>query len=398
MPFESLLLNLAIVITAAEIGSIAFKKLQLSPVLGMFIAGIILGPFTPGLTIDPASISDIAELGAVFLMFNIGLEMDLQVIGKVKYTALFILIMGASVSFVAGLLLGLGLGWSLRTSAFLGAMLVATSTTTALRLMSDLGARHTMTMEAVAGSIVLDDLAGLIVMSVVSSLFVGELTSLPMMATGLVLVVVLMLVIIYLGSKIIPLTLDVTSMASPGSEVLFAIAICFIFAFVFSFLNLSSYMGAFFAGSIIASTKRPSTVSAHTKSARYSSTVSIYIKSLSDVFSGIFFVSMGMLVDPTNILPILPVALLISVVSMVKFFGGFIPIYLKKAPIYDAIAAGIYLIPKGEVAIIVAGYGISIGVLGSEFLSIGAVMMIFTTLITTLAARFIRNAESESSG
>ena len=397
MPSESLLLNLAIVITAAEIGSIAFKKIKLSPVLGMFIAGIILGPFTPGLTIDPASISDIAELGAVFLMFNIGLEMDLQVIGKVKYTALSILIMGASVSFVAGLLLGLGLGWGLRTSAFLGAMLVATSTTTALRLMSDLGARHTTTMEAVAGSIVLDDLAGLIVMSVVSGLFVGELTSLPMMATGLVLVVVLMLVIIYLGSKIIPLTLDVTSIASPGSEVLFAIAICFIFAFVFSSLNLSSYMGAFFAGSIIASAKRPSTVSAHTKSARYSSTVSIYIKSLSDVFSGIFFVSMGMLVDPTNILPILPVALLISVVSMVKFFGGFIPIYLKKAPIYDAIAAGIYLIPKGEVAIIVAGYGISIGVLGSEFLSIGAVMMIFTTLVTTLAARFIRNAESESS-
>ena len=397
MPSESLLLNLAIVITAAEIGSIAFKKIKLSPVLGMFIAGIILGPFTPGLTIDPASISDIAELGAVFLMFNIGLEMDLQVIGKVKYTALSILIMGASVSFVAGLLLGLGLGWGLRTSAFLGAMLVATSTTTALRLMSDLGARHTTTMEAVAGSIVLDDLAGLIVMSVVSGLFVGELTSLPMMATGLVLVVVIMLVIIYLGSKIIPLTLDVTSIASPGSEVLFAIAICFIFAFVFSSLNLSSYMGAFFAGSIIASAKRPSTVSAHTKSARYSSTVSIYIKSLSDVFSGIFFVSMGMLVDPTNILPILPVALLISVVSMVKFFGGFIPIYLKKAPIYDAIAAGIYLIPKGEVAIIVAGYGISIGVLGSEFLSIGAVMMIFTTLVTTLAARFIRNAESESS-
>jgi len=288
MPSESLLLNLAIVITAAEIGSIAFKRLQLSPVLGMFIAGIILGPFTPGLTIDPASISDIAELGAVFLMFNIGLEMDLQVIGKVKYTALSILITGASVSFVAGLLLGLGLGWSLRTSAFLGAMLVATSTTTALRLMSDLGARHTMTMEAVAGSIVLDDLAGLIVMSVVSSLFVGELTSLPMMATGVVLVVVLMLVIIYLGSKIIPLTLDVTSMASPGSEVLFAIAICFVFAFVFSSLNLSSYMGAFFAGSIMASTKHPSTVSAHTKSARYSSTVSIYIKSLSDVFSGIF--------------------------------------------------------------------------------------------------------------
>jgi len=105
---------------------------------------------------------------------------------------------------------------------------------------------------------------------------------------------------------------------------------------------------------------------------------------------------MGMLVDPTNILPILPVALLISVVSMVKFFGGFIPIYLKKAPIYDAIAAGIYLIPKGEVAIIVAGYGISIGVLGSEFLSIGAVMMIFTTLVTTLAAHFIRNAGSDS--
>jgi CPA2 family monovalent cation:H+ antiporter-2 len=179
MPSESLLLNLAIVITAAEIGSIAFKRLQLSPVLGMFIAGIILGPFTPGLTIDPASISDIAELGAVFLMFNIGLEMDLQVIGKVKYTAPSILIMGASVSFVAGLLLGLGLGWSLRTSAFLGAMLVATSTTTALRLMSDLGARHTMTMEAVAGSIVLDDLAGLIVMSVVSSLFVGSLHHCP---------------------------------------------------------------------------------------------------------------------------------------------------------------------------------------------------------------------------
>jgi Kef-type K+ transport system membrane component KefB len=87
-----------------------------------------------------------------------------------------------------------------------------------------------------------------------------------MMATGLVLVVVLMLVIIYLGSKVISLTLHVTSMASSGSEVLFAIAICFIFAFVFSSLNLSSYMGAFFAGFIIASTKHSSTVSIYVKS------------------------------------------------------------------------------------------------------------------------------------
>lgn len=190
-----------------------------------------------------------------------------------------------------------------------------------------------------------------------------------------------MLFIIYLGSKLIPLILDITRTASSGSEMLFAVAICFILAFVFASLNLSSYMGAFFAGSIIASTK-------------YSATISVYTRSLRDVFSGIFFVSMGMLVNPTNILPTLPVALLISIVSMVKFFGGFIPIYLKGAHIYDAIIGGIYLLPKGEVAMIVAGYGVSIGALSSDFLSIGAVIMIFTTLITTLLARSI-NIKSE---
>jgi len=349
----------------------------------MLLVGIILGPFTPGFTVDPASIANIAELGAVFLMFSIGLEMNLGVLRRVKYTTVSILVLGTSLSFVAGLLLGLGLGWSLKTSAFLGAMLVATSTTTALRLMSDLGTRHGMTMEAVAGSIVLDDLAGLMVMSLVSSIFVEEMTSLPMIAAGLVLVVVLMLLVIFLGSRIIPLTLDVTSTASPGSEILLAIAICFILAFIFSLLNLSSYMGAFFAGAIVASTK-------------YSANVSLYIKPFRDVFSGVFFVSMGMLVDPTNILPVLPVALLVSIVSMVKFFGGFIPILIKKAPLYGAVTAGMYLLPKGEVAIIVAGYGVSAGALGPEFLSIGAVMMVFTILVTILGARFIKGRISDT--
>jgi len=377
MTYESFLLDLAVIIVAAEVGSIIFNRLRLSPVLGMLIVGIILGPFTPGFTVDPASIADIAELGAIFLMFSIGLEMDLSTLSRVKYTTVSILVLGTSLSFVAGLLLGLGLGWSLKTSSFLGAMLVATSTTTALRLMSDLGTRRGMTMEAVAGSIVLDDLAGLMVMSLISSIFVEEMTSLPMIVAGLALVVVLMLLIIFLGSRIIPLTLDITSTASSGSEILLAIAICFILAFVFSLLNLSSYMGAFFAGAIIASTK-------------YSVSVSVYIKPLRDIFSGVFFVSMGMLVNPTNILPVLPVALLISIVSMVKFFGGFIPILIKKAPLYDVVTAGMYLLPKGEVAIIVAGYGISAGALGPEFLAIGAVMMVFTILVTTLGARFIR--------
>lgn len=377
MAYESFLLDLAVIIVAAEVGSIIFNRLRLSPVLGMLIVGIVLGPFTPGFTVDPASIADIAELGAIFLMFSIGLEMDLSTLSRVKYTTVSILVLGTSLSFVAGLLLGLGLGWSLKTSSFLGAMLVATSTTTALRLMSDLGTRRGMTMEAVAGSIVLDDLAGLMVMSLISSIFVEEMTSLPMIVAGLALVVVLMLLIIFLGSRIIPLTLDITSTASSGSEILLAIAICFILAFVFSLLNLSSYMGAFFAGAIIASTK-------------YSVSVSVYIKPLRDIFSGVFFVSMGMLVNPTNILPVLPVALLISIVSMVKFFGGFIPILIKKAPLYDVVTAGMYLLPKGEVAIIVAGYGISAGALGPEFLAIGAVMMVFTILVTTLGARFIR--------
>jgi CPA2 family monovalent cation:H+ antiporter-2 len=385
MLYDSLLLDLAIIVIAAEIGSIIFSKLKLSPILGMLIVGIIFGPFSPGLSIDPANIADLAELGAVFLMFNIGLEMDLNVFKKVKYTSSTILIIGTLLSFGVGLSLGLAFGWDLMKAAFLGAMLVSTSTTMALKFMSDLGTRHSMTMEAVAGSIVLDDLAGLIVMTIVSSIFVEELTSVPKMVSGVALIVVIMLVIIYMGSKIIPLTLETTNNVSPGSEVLFSVGMCFLLAFIFSMLNLSSYMGAFFAGSIIASTK-------------YSTNVSVYIKPLSNLFSGIFFVSMGMMVDPTNILPILPIALIISLASMVKFFGAFIPLYHKKVPLYDAIAGGIYLLPKGEVAIIVAGYGISIGALTSDFLSIGAIVMIVTSLITALAARFVRNMNVSKNG
>ena len=376
---NSILLDLAVIIVAAEIGSVIFTKLKLSPILGMLVAGIVIGPFSPGFSVDPSRVSDIAQLGAVLLMFGIGLNLDTSLLKEVRFTSIGIALAGSLISFVLGW--GVGLAWGLGgiASAFLGVMVMSTSSTMSLKLMEDSFIKYNRPVASVIGGVVLDDIFGLMGMTLVASIFLSREVSMVTLLTGAGLILVMILLIILLGRQAIPRVLSFTERFSPGSELMLAIAICFFLAYVSTLVELSPYIGAFFAGSIIAST-------------RYAKEVSSYIKPTRTLFSGVFFAAIGMLIDPTHIPLILPISLAISAVAIIgKLVGGLSILSVRRVfSIKTTILVSAFLIPRGEVALIVAGYGVAIGACPPEFLSIGGLIMIITTLATIFIVRMMK--------
>src|SRR2546427_6962271 len=120
MATAQLLLDLAVVLIAAEIGGTLFRRIHLPRAVGMLVAGIILGPFTPGYVVDPAGIADLALLRAVFLMFTTGLSFDIRGFRKLGATPFLLAGSGVAASFLLGLGLGFAAGWSLLAATFLG--------------------------------------------------------------------------------------------------------------------------------------------------------------------------------------------------------------------------------------------------------------------------------------
>ena len=130
MAAEQLLLDFAVVLIAAEIGGSVFRRLRMPRAVGMLVAGILLGPFTPGYTVDPnGPMANLALLGAVFLMFLTGLSFDIRGFRKLGIRPFILAAIGVAASFVGGLALGFLFGWPLLPATFLGPILTSTSTT-----------------------------------------------------------------------------------------------------------------------------------------------------------------------------------------------------------------------------------------------------------------------------
>ena len=139
MAGEQLLLDFAVILIAAEIGGSAFRRIRLPRAVGMLVAGIVLGPFTPGYSVHQPAVADLAVLGAVFLMFTTGLSFDIRGFRKLGAWPFLLAISGVAVSFLGGLVLGLAFGWAFLPATFLGLILTSTSTTLSLKLLADSG-------------------------------------------------------------------------------------------------------------------------------------------------------------------------------------------------------------------------------------------------------------------
>lgn len=369
MAAPSLLLDFAIVLIAAEIGGALFGFLRMPRAVGMLVAGIALGPFTPGYVVVPAAIQDLALLGAVFLMFSAGLSFDIRGFRKLGAWPFLLAGLGVALSFGAGMGLGLLAGWPLLSSAFVGLILTSTSTALGLKFLADSGLGEHRGAGVITAAILVDDLVALLLMTVAVGVAGPTPVPLGSLVAGLIGIIALAMLLVYVGSRAMPKVLRATEVVSPSSIVMVAVSFALLVSFAFALLGLPPLVGAFFAGSIVASTP-------------YGARVTRHITSVTAIFMAVFFASIGLLIDPRGIPGVaLLGGLLILAAAPAKVLPGlFVLRRAEGLSVASAFPLAVVLIPRAEISLIIAQYGVSIG--GEpELLPVAMLVMVATALL-----------------
>jgi Kef-type K+ transport system membrane component KefB len=268
-----------------------------------------------------------------------------------------------------GLGLGLLAGWALLPAIFVGLILASTSTTIALKILADSGFGGAPGADIITAAILIDDIMALCLMTVA----VGLASPVPVpplvLIAGLLAIIGLAVLLLFVSRHALPPILRATEAMSPSSTIMFAVSFGLLISFAFAILGLPPLVGAFFAGSIIASTE-------------YGPRVTRHITPVTALFMAVFFASIGFLIDPA----LLPGVFLISlaalgVAAVAKVVPGFIILRkIAKIPSPIALPLAAILIPRAEISLIIAQYGVTIN-LPTDLLAIAMAVMIGTALL-----------------
>jgi Kef-type K+ transport system membrane component KefB len=371
----------AILIAAKLFGEIA-ERLGQPAVLGELVGGVILG--VSGLRlIDPhqETIHLLSELGVVLLLFMIGLETDLKKLLAVGGSATAVAFVGVAIPFLLGFLVGRLLDYSTLLSIFLGAALTATSVGITARVLSDLGHLQSRESQVILGAAVIDDILGLIILSVVSGLAAGEKLSVLSIIRTSVVAFGFVALALAVGSRLAPFLMRVIARVHVAKALLFS---AMVFAFTLAFLaekaGSALIVGAFAAGLVLTRTEKGPQIQAE-------------VHDLAQFFIPIFFVSVGAAVDLRTLNPLDPqsrgflfIGILLTAVAILgKALAGFAAFGkgIRKTVV------GIGMIPRGEVGLIFATIGLSSGLLSSGLFSSVAMMVMVTTFVTPPLLRVV---------
>lgn len=381
--FTTLLGVLVAVLIGTRVLGLIANRLGQPAVLGELFAGILLGKTFLNI-LDPANpvIAFMAELGVVILLFAIGLETNLRNLMKVGSASLTVGVTGVVLPFVMGYFVARGLGLSLVTSVVCGAALTATSVGISARVLSDLGWLKRPEGQIVLGAAVIDDVIGLVILSIVSSLVAGnEITAGNISWTVVVAVGFLGLVVV-IGSRVIPpffRYMDGGQLREAAGPLAVAFALAVAWAAALS--GAAVIIGAFAAGLVLHQTVQRDRLEQ-------------VATSLGHFFVPIFFATVGAGVDLSSLTdgPTVSIAAGLFVVGVIgKFVAGFAPYWFKgsKALI------GTAMIPRGEVGLIFAQMGAASGVLDTRlFSAVTLTVMATTLLVPPLLGRYkIRDAD-----
>ncbi len=366
-----LLRDLAIVMIVAGIVTLLFHRLRQPVVLGYILAGVIIGPHTPPFPLvrDEASIRTLADLGVIFLMFSLGLQFSLRTLRQVGRTAFIASLVEVMTMLWAGYELGRWFGWSKMDSVFLGAMLAITSTTIIVKTLTDLGLIKARFAALITGISIVEDILGIAITALLSGIAMSGELQFGAIASSAGHIVVFLTVVLVTGLIAVPPFLRyVAKFKSDEMLLVTAVGLCFGVALVAVRLGYSVALGAFLIGSIVGETREAGKIRAVTEPLR-------------DAFSAVFFVAMGMLIDPSLIVqyaaPILVIALVVVVGKLTAFsFGTFV----AGNELRTALRVGTSMIPLGELSFVIAALGVSLNVT-SDFLypivvSVSAVTML----------------------
>ncbi len=366
-----LLLDLGVLLIVAMLCASLFQKLKMPPVIGMLLAGIIIGPFTPGFQIVSNEITTLGQLGAILILFGLGLQYNYQDFKKFGLKG-FIVACSGFVSFFAGLALGLLIQWNLTESLLLGTLFVSTSTTISLKMMEDLHLKESNGTMIAKTAFVVDDLYGVIVLAfVLTQIQTGSALHADVVVS-IATVLISIILIFAVGILLMPKISVYVEKKFSGSAFTIGIAFCLILSYAVIAIGLSPLIGAFLAGTILTATM-------HYKDVLTS------ITPMRNLFAMVFFVTIGLAMNPSVILSVLPIALLISVVAIFSKALAFTFILSRfKVPFKEAFLCGVASGPRGEISLIITQTASAGGMVSSVFLGVGASLVLLTSIISSV--------------
>lgn len=373
MHLPELISDLAIMLLTAGVVTVIFKKIKQPLVLGYIVAGFLIGPYMPLFftVADNASISTWSEIGVIVLMFGLGLEFNLHKLAQVGGTAIITALTEVGGMLLIGFGVGQLLGWGIMDSVFLGGMLSMSSTTIIIKAFDELGVRNQGFAQLVFGTLVIEDIAGIFMMIILSTLSVSQSISGGALAMKLALLVLYLALWLILGIYLLPTLMNkATPLMNDETLLVSSLGICFGMVLLANALGFSSALGAFMAGSLLAGTVHAERVEHLTSGVK-------------DLFGSVFFLSVGMMLDPAMIVKYIVPILIITLVTLVgKLIFSSLGVLLSGQTLKNAVHCGCSLAQIGEFAFIIASLGLSLGVIADYIYPIIVSVSIITTLTT----------------
>lgn len=366
-------LDLAIILITAGVITVIFKWLKQPLVLGYIVAGFFIGPYFPWFPAisDEGDVRVWSDIGIVFLMFALGLEFSIKKLKKVGSTGAITALTELAIMFVTGNVVGHMLGMANMDCIFLGCMLSISSTTIIIKSFDDLKMKQQQFTGSVTGVLVVEDLIAVLLLVLLSTLSVSQRFDGLQLGESLIKLVFFLIVWFTFGIFLIPSFLKwMRRWMSAETLCIVAVGLCFGMVVLASFAGFSTALGAFVMGAILAETIE-------------ADVIHFIITPIKNLFGAVFFVSVGMLVNPEVLakhwFPILLIALVVVVVKSAAATTGMV---LSGKPLKNAMQGGFCFCQIGEFSFIIAGLGLSFGVIDENLYPIIVSVSIITTFVT----------------
>lgn len=366
-----ILQDLVVVMVVAAAVTIVFYRLRQPVVLGYLLAGVLIGPHLLGFIRQTESIDGLAHLGLIFLMFSVGLEFDLKKLRKVGAKAAIAATTQVGLMIWLGYEIGKVLGWSLMDSIFLGAMISMSSTTIIVKILSEMGKLKEEYSELAFGILIIEDIFAIVMVAVFTTMgTTGVFTPSIMPAT---IGAVLLFTFIFLAICLVTVPRLIESVSKFHVEevlVITVVGLAFAAAFLAENLGFSIALGAFLMGAIIAESRAVRRVEHK-------------IVPIRDLFSSLFFVAVGMIISPADMITYWPAILAITLVTIFgKVIGVTIAAFLVGYDGRTSIKTGTAMGQIGEFSFIIAGLGVALGIASPELYPISIAVCAITSVTT----------------
>ncbi|WP_168232985.1 cation:proton antiporter [Pseudomonas veronii] len=374
----SFIQDLAVIMLVAGVVTILFHRLKQPVVLGYIVAGFIIGPHTPpfGLIHDEDTIKTLAELGVIFLMFCLGLEFSLRKLFKVGATAFIAAFLEIILMIWIGYEIGRWFDWSTMDSLFLGAILAISSTTIIVKALNDLKMKNQRFAQLIFGVLIVEDILGIGIIALLSSIAVSGTVSSGEVFSTVGKLSLFMIVALVIGILLVPRLLAYVAKFDSNEMLLITVlGLCFGFCLLVVKLEYSMVLGAFLIGAIMAESRELIKIER-------------LIEPVRDMFSAIFFVAIGLMIDPQILLQYAwPIAAITVAVVLGKMLSCGIGAFIAGNDGRTSLRVGMGLSQIGEFSFIIAALGMTLQVTSDFLYPVAVAVSAITTLLTPYLIR-----------